>query len=106
MPSSPCASVYSTGENERAGPPLTSSPTPRRRPTPTIREVPRMAAPTIVLVHGAFADASGFRVRYDELLDEDVTILAPPNSLRGLTGGDGEYLESVIAEIEGPVLLV
>jgi pimeloyl-ACP methyl ester carboxylesterase len=65
-----------------------------------------MAAPTIVLVHGAFADASGFRGLYDELRTDDLTVLAPPNPLRGLTGGDGTYLQSVIAEIEGPVLLV
>jgi pimeloyl-ACP methyl ester carboxylesterase len=64
------------------------------------------ANPTIVLVHGAFADASGFRGLYDELLDEDVTMIAPPNPLRGLTGGDGEYLKSVINQIDGPVLLV
>jgi pimeloyl-ACP methyl ester carboxylesterase len=65
-----------------------------------------MASPTIVLVHGAFADASGFRPLHDELLGEDVTMIAPPNPLRGLTGGDGEYLKAVIAEIDGPVLLV
>jgi pimeloyl-ACP methyl ester carboxylesterase len=62
--------------------------------------------PTVVLVHGAFADASGFRGLYDELLGEGVTVVAPPNPLRGLTGGDGDYLKSVIAEIDGPVLLV
>jgi pimeloyl-ACP methyl ester carboxylesterase len=65
-----------------------------------------MAAPTIVLVHGAFADASGFRGLYDRLLGEDVTVIAPPNPLRGLSGGDGDYLKSVIGEIDGPVLLV
>ena len=65
-----------------------------------------MAGPTLVLVHGAFADASSFRALYDELLGEDLTIIAPPNPLRGLTGGDGEYLKSVISEIDGPVLLV
>jgi pimeloyl-ACP methyl ester carboxylesterase len=65
-----------------------------------------MAAPTVVLVHGAFADASGFRGLYDELLGEDVTIIAPPNPLRGLSGGDGEYLKGVVAEIDGPVVLV
>ena len=65
-----------------------------------------MAGPTIVLVHGAFADASSFRGLYDALLGEDVTILAPPNPLRGLSGGDGDYLKSVISEIDGPVLLV
>jgi hypothetical protein len=53
------------------------------------KEVIPMAGPTIVLVHGAFADASGFRGLYDELLGENVTIIAPPNPLRGLTGGDG-----------------
>jgi len=65
-----------------------------------------MAGPTIVLVHGAFADASGFRSLYDELLGQEVTIIAPPNPLRGLSGGDGEYLRSVIDEIDGDVLLV
>jgi len=65
-----------------------------------------VADPTIVLVHGAFADASSFRALYDQLVGEGVTIVAPPNPLRGLTGGDGEYTKEVIAEIEGPVLLV
>jgi pimeloyl-ACP methyl ester carboxylesterase len=65
-----------------------------------------MPDPTIVLVHGAFADASGFRGLYDELLGEDLSIIAPPNPLRGLSGGDGEYLKGVIGEIDGPVLLV
>jgi hypothetical protein len=54
----------------------------------------------------AFADASGFRGLYDELLGEDVTVIAPPKPLRGLSGGDGEYLKAVIDEIGGPVLLV
>ena len=62
--------------------------------------------PTIVLVHGAFADASGFRGLYDELLAEDLSVLAPPNPLRGLTGGDGEYIKAVVGEIDGSVLLV
>ena len=65
-----------------------------------------MPSPTIVLVHGAFADASSFRALYDELLGQDATVIAPPNPLRGLSGGDGEYLKSVIEEIDGPVLLV
>src|SRR6516164_11442730 len=65
-----------------------------------------MADPTIVLVHGAFADASSFRALYDQLVGEGVTIVAPPNPLRGLTGGDGDYTKAVIAGIDGPVLLV
>jgi hypothetical protein len=43
-----------------------------------------MANPTIVLIHGAFADASGFRGLHDQLLGQDVTVIAPPNPLRGL----------------------
>jgi pimeloyl-ACP methyl ester carboxylesterase len=35
-----------------------------------------------------------------------VTVVAPPNPLRGLSGGDGEYIKAVLAEIRGPVLLV
>lgn len=61
-----------------------------------------MAHPTVVLVHGAFADASSFRPLYDELRHEDLTIIAPPNPLRGLTGGDGEYLSRLLAEFDGP----
>ncbi len=64
-----------------------------------------MANPTVVLVHGAFADPSGFRGLYNELLGEDVTVVAPPNPLRGLSGGDGEYLKAMAGEIDGPVLL-
>jgi pimeloyl-ACP methyl ester carboxylesterase len=64
-----------------------------------------MANPTVVLVHGAFADASGFRGLYNELLGEGVAVVAPPNPLRGLSGGDGEYFKAVVGEIDGPVLL-
>jgi pimeloyl-ACP methyl ester carboxylesterase len=65
-----------------------------------------MADPTVVLVHGAFADASGYRGLYDNLLVKDVKVVAPPNPLRGLTGGDGEYIKAVVDGIDGPVLLV
>ena len=64
------------------------------------------SAPTLVLVHGAFADASSLRALYNELVGEGLTMIVPPNPLRGLTGGDGEYLKAVIGEIDGPVLLV
>jgi pimeloyl-ACP methyl ester carboxylesterase len=43
---------------------------------------------------------------YDQLVGEGVPIVAPPNPLRGLTGGDGDYTKAVIAEIDRPVLLV
>ncbi len=65
-----------------------------------------MADPTIVLVHGAFADASSWSQLYAELAGDGLVIKAPPNPLRGVTGGDAEYMKCVIEQIEGPVLLV
>ncbi len=39
--------------------------------------------PTIVLVHGAFADASSWSRLYAELASDGLTIKAPPNRSRG-----------------------
>ncbi len=65
-----------------------------------------MADPTIVLVHGAFADASSWSRLYAELAGDGLAVKAPPNPLRGVTAGDAEYTTGVIGQIEGPVLLV
>jgi pimeloyl-ACP methyl ester carboxylesterase len=64
-----------------------------------------MAGPTIVLVHGAFADASGWARLAAELSGEDVDVIAPPNHLRGISA-DAAYITSVLDELEGPVVLV
>ena len=64
-----------------------------------------MSSPTIVLVHGAFGDASSWRPVFDRLVDDGHTVLAPPNPLRGLPF-DAAYTTSVIDQIEGPVILV
>jgi pimeloyl-ACP methyl ester carboxylesterase len=64
-----------------------------------------MPSPTIVLIHGAFSDASGWRPVFDRLVDDGHTVLAPPNPLRGLPH-DASYTASVIDQIEGPVILV
>jgi pimeloyl-ACP methyl ester carboxylesterase len=64
-----------------------------------------MAAPTVVLVHGAFADASGWQGVHDALVAEGHTVLAPPNPLRGLIG-DAAYVRSFVEQVDGPVLLV
>ncbi|QAY72167.1 alpha/beta hydrolase [Agromyces protaetiae] len=61
--------------------------------------------PTVVLVHGAFADASGFAAIVRELSSTGATVLAPPNPLRGL-GGDAAAVRAVVSAIDGPVLLV
>jgi len=61
--------------------------------------------PTVVLVHGAFADASGFSGLIRELESSGHTVVAPPNPLRGLAS-DAAALATVVRAIEGPVLLV
>jgi pimeloyl-ACP methyl ester carboxylesterase len=61
--------------------------------------------PTVILVHGAFADASSWAAVYDELKDDGLTILAPPVPLRGVVS-DAAYLSSVIDQVDGPVVLV
>jgi pimeloyl-ACP methyl ester carboxylesterase len=65
-----------------------------------------MADPTIVLVHGAFADASSWRRLYAELAGDRLMIKAPPNPLRGVTVEDAQYTRCVIEQVEGPVVLV
>jgi pimeloyl-ACP methyl ester carboxylesterase len=83
---------------------------PTRRLPPntdeSTREVDIMADLTILLIHGAFADASSWRRLHHELAGDGLTIKAPPNPLRGISGGDAEYTQSVITQIDGPVLLV
>ncbi len=63
------------------------------------------AAPTAVLVHGAFADASSWNEVVERLHRKGHTVVAPANPLRGIAA-DTAYLRSVLAQIEGPVLLV
>jgi pimeloyl-ACP methyl ester carboxylesterase len=65
-----------------------------------------MAKPTIVLVHGAWADASSWNAVASELRTQGHTVLAPPNLLRG-PAGDAAYISSFIAQrTTGPVVLV
>ena len=61
--------------------------------------------PTIVLVHGAFADASSWNGVIPLLQAKDMPVTAPPNPLRGISQ-DSAYIASVFAQIEGPVLAV
>jgi pimeloyl-ACP methyl ester carboxylesterase len=64
-----------------------------------------MSKPTIVLVHGAFADASIWRRVHDHLARDGHTVLAPPNPLRGIPY-DASYTELLIDQLDGPVVLV
>src|SRR5947209_7904572 len=67
---------------------------------------PRAAAPlTVVLVHGAFADASSWTCVIERLQAHGVQVTAPANPLRGISI-DSTYIASVLDQIPGPVLAV
>src|SRR3954468_21493341 len=61
--------------------------------------------PTVVLVHGGFADASYWTPVIQRLQARGLPVLAPANPLRGLAG-DADYIASFVNQIDGPVLLV
>jgi pimeloyl-ACP methyl ester carboxylesterase len=61
--------------------------------------------PTVVLVHGAFADASSFAAVIAELLAHDIKVVAPAVPNRSLSG-DAAYLASLLRQMDGPVVLV
>jgi pimeloyl-ACP methyl ester carboxylesterase len=61
--------------------------------------------PTVVLVHGAFADASSWSGVIERLQAKGVQVTAPANPLRGIAG-DSAYIASVIEQIPGPVVAV
>jgi pimeloyl-ACP methyl ester carboxylesterase len=61
--------------------------------------------PTVVLVHGAFADSSGWSDEIRRLQRDGYPVLAPANPLRGIAL-DAAYLRSVLATISGPIVLV
>jgi pimeloyl-ACP methyl ester carboxylesterase len=62
-------------------------------------------ATTVVLVHGAFEDASYFSALIPELLDSGIRVLAPAVPNRGLAS-DAAYIAARVRQIDGPVLLV
>ncbi|MBV1936275.1 alpha/beta fold hydrolase [Streptomyces sp. NPDC060006] len=63
------------------------------------------STPTVVLVHGAFADAASWSGVITELQSHGIPVIAPPNPLRGLAA-DAAHVASVAAQIDGPVVLV
>jgi pimeloyl-ACP methyl ester carboxylesterase len=61
--------------------------------------------PTVVLVHGAFADASSFAKVVPVLLADGTPVVVPAVPMRSLID-DAAYVANVIRQIEGPVVLV
>lgn len=62
-------------------------------------------APTVALVHGAFADSTGWSEVVAHLLSTGVQVQAVSNPLRGIAH-DCAYVASALAQIPGPVLAV
>jgi pimeloyl-ACP methyl ester carboxylesterase len=61
--------------------------------------------PTVALVHGAFADSSGWNDVVGQLQAAGIAVRAISNPLRGITA-DAAYVASAIRQIPGPVLAV
>ncbi|WP_353813621.1 alpha/beta fold hydrolase [Agromyces sp. SYSU T00266] len=73
--------------------------------TADVARAPAGPKPTIVLVHGAFADSSGWNDVTERLQKRGYTVLAASNPLRGLLT-DAAYVRSILETIEGPIVLV
>jgi pimeloyl-ACP methyl ester carboxylesterase len=66
---------------------------------------PGETKPTIVLVHGAWADATGFDREIRALQDRGFRAIGFANPLRGLPG-DATYLADFLRSLTGPIVLV
>jgi len=62
-------------------------------------------SPTVVLVHGAFADGSSWNGVIQRLQAKGVKVMAPANPLRGIPI-DSAYIAGVFEQTPGPVLAV
>jgi pimeloyl-ACP methyl ester carboxylesterase len=65
---------------------------------------PAGVKPTVVLVHGAWADGSSWSRVVPELQRQGYTVVVEANPLRGLQS-DAAYLTSVLGGIKGPIVL-
>jgi pimeloyl-ACP methyl ester carboxylesterase len=75
---------------------------PAAKPATSQHSAPK---PTIVLVHGAWADASGWGAVIERLQKKGYRVIAPANPLRSLSG-DSAYVASILAQTPGPIVLV
>ena len=61
--------------------------------------------PTVVLVHGAFAESASWNGVIARLQSEGLRVVAAANPLRSLQG-DAAFVRSILTSIEGPVIAV
>jgi pimeloyl-ACP methyl ester carboxylesterase len=61
--------------------------------------------PTVVLVHGAWANNAGWASVIERLENDGYTVVAPPDPLQSLNG-DAETIADLLQTIPGPIVLV
>ena len=66
---------------------------------------PQGPRPTIILVHGAFAESSSWEGIASRLLARGYPVIAAANPLRSVKG-DADYVSKIIGSVSGPVVLV
>ncbi len=93
---SACSSCKSTSPSQKSSSEST--------PPPSDKIDPQNPKPTIVLVHGAFADASSWSGVVQRLQQRGYSVIAPPNPLRGIES-DAAALTSVLKTIDGPLVV-
>ncbi|RVX37871.1 pimeloyl-ACP methyl ester carboxylesterase [Nonomuraea polychroma] len=62
-------------------------------------------SPTIVLVHGAFAESASWNGVITRLREHDLSVIAAANPLRSLSG-DADVVAGLVSSLDGPVVLV
>ena len=72
---------------------------------PLLAKEAAMNKPTVVLVHGAFAESAGWDGTTSKLLAKGYPVVAVANPLRGVKF-DAAYLSKALESIKGPVILV
>jgi pimeloyl-ACP methyl ester carboxylesterase len=73
--------------------------------TPAAASHPAGPKPTVVLVHGAWADGSSWQKVVNRLLDDGYPVRVPPDPLRGLTT-DSATIRDFLGTLSGPIVLV
>ena len=70
----------------------------------TAENINTTAKPTVVLVHGAFADSSSWNDVIASLENDGYPVIAAANPLRGLRA-DAEYVRTVLDSVDGPIVM-
>src|SRR5918995_6393416 len=61
--------------------------------------------PTVVLVHGAFAESASWNDVIRRLQDQGYAVIAAANPIRSVSG-DAEFVASIFEAVEGPIVAV